>query len=104
MAVILKDGGRQMMTEYDPSTTPEQVSKLTWPGFPTTSTEFITLIAHYYRAEIARMAGWRDRIDRTSNWAITVVGAMLSVLALYPHRPSWCHPVRHDTGLTFAGD
>ena len=25
------------------------------------------------------MAGWRDRIDRTSNWAITVVGAMLSV-------------------------
>jgi uncharacterized membrane protein len=25
------------------------------------------------------MSGWRDRIDRTSNWAITVVGAMLSV-------------------------
>ena len=25
------------------------------------------------------MAGWRDRIDRTTNWAITVVAAMLSL-------------------------
>jgi uncharacterized membrane protein len=71
-----------MTTEYDPSTTEEQMLSPTWLGFPTTSTEFITLLAHYYRAEIARMAGWRDRIDRTSNWAITVVG-VLSV-SLYP--------------------
>ena len=104
MAVILKDGGRQMMTEYDPSTTPEQVSKLTWPGFPTTSTEFITLIAHYYRAEIARMAGWRDRIDRTSNWAIYGGRRNAVGLALYPHRPSWCHPVCDGTGLALARD
>jgi uncharacterized membrane protein len=62
-----KDGGRLMTIGYDPGTAPEQLSKPTWPGFPTTSTEFITLIAHYYRAEIARMAGWRDRIDRTSS-------------------------------------
>jgi uncharacterized membrane protein len=68
-----------MTIEYDSGTTPEHLSKPSWPGFPTTSTEFVTLVAHYYRAEIARMAGWRDRIDRTSNWAITVVGAMLSV-------------------------
>lgn len=25
------------------------------------------------------MAGWRDRLDRTTNWAITVVAAMLSL-------------------------
>ena len=25
------------------------------------------------------MAGWRDRIDRTTNWAITGVAAMLSL-------------------------
>jgi uncharacterized membrane protein len=49
------------------------------PVFPSTSTEFINVMAHYHRAEIARMAGWRDRIDRTTNWAITVVAAMLSV-------------------------
>lgn len=49
------------------------------PIFPSTPGEFTTVLAHYHRAEIARMAGWRDRIDRTSNWAITVVAAMLSV-------------------------
>jgi uncharacterized membrane protein len=46
---------------------------------PTTTGEYITLLAHFHRAEIARMAGWRDRIDRTSHWAITAVGAMLSL-------------------------
>ncbi len=49
------------------------------PPLPTTSSEYITSLAHYHRAEIARMAGWRDRIDRTTNWAITGGGAMLSV-------------------------
>jgi uncharacterized membrane protein len=47
--------------------------------FPSTPSEFITVFAHFHRAEIARMAGWRDRIDRTTNWAITLVAAMLSV-------------------------
>lgn len=47
--------------------------------FPSSPSEFITLFAHFHRAEIARMAGWRDRIDRTTNWAITLVAAMLSV-------------------------
>ncbi len=49
------------------------------PPLPTTSAEFITVLAHYHRAEIGRMAGWRDRIDRTTNWAITAVAAMLSL-------------------------
>lgn len=64
------------------------------PVFPSTSTEFINLIAHYHRAEIARMAGWRDRIDRTTNWAITVVAAMLSV--------SLSTPAAHHGVLIFA--
>ena len=49
------------------------------PPLPLTTPEYINTIAHYYRGEIARMSGWRDRIDRTTNWAITVVAAMLSV-------------------------
>jgi uncharacterized membrane protein len=49
------------------------------PPMPSNSSEYITALAHYHRAEIARMAGWRDRIDRTTNWAITGSGAMLSV-------------------------
>ena len=76
------------------SDTSEKLLQPTWPGFPTSSTEFITLIAHYYRAEIARMAGWRDRIDRTSNWAVTVVGAMLSV--------SLSTPTAHHGVILFA--
>lgn len=57
----------------------DQLQMSPWMGIPKTSSEHVTLVAHYYRAEMARMSGWRDRIDRTSNWAITVVGAMLSV-------------------------
>src|SRR5258708_19693514 len=57
----------------------EQSQTPPWPGIPKTSSEYVTLIAHYYRAEMGRMSGWRDRIDRTTNWAITVAGAMLSV-------------------------
>ena len=67
---------------------------LTAPVFPSTSTEFINVMAHYHRAEIARMAGWRDRIDRTTNWAITVVAAMLSV--------SLSTPTAHHGVLIFA--
>ena len=45
------------------------------PALPTTPMETINTMVHYYRGELGRMAGWRDRIDRTSNWAITVVAA-----------------------------
>src|SRR5215218_10218990 len=62
--------------------------------FPSTPSEFITIVAHYHRAEIARMAGWRDRIDRTTNWAITVVAAMLSL--------SLSTPTAHHGVLLFA--
>ncbi len=72
----------------------EQLQKSAWSGFPTTSSEFTTVLAHYYRAEMSRMAGWRDRIDRTSNWAITVAGAMLSV--------SLSTPTAHHGVLLFA--
>ncbi len=46
---------------------------------PATRAEFVNVVAHYYRGEMGRMTSWRDRVDRTSNWAITVVAAMLSV-------------------------
>src|SRR5215207_285632 len=68
--------------------------KIAAPVYPSTPNEFITVLAHYHRAEIARMAGWRDRIDRTTNWAITVVGAMLSV--------SLSTPTAHHGVVLFA--
>jgi uncharacterized membrane protein len=69
-------------------------AKIAAPVYPSTPNEFITVLAHYHRAEIARMAGWRDRIDRTTNWAITVVGAMLSV--------SLSTPTAHHGVVLFA--
>lgn len=52
---------------------PAPVGRTLSPG------ELVTTMAHFHRAEILRMTGWRDRLDRTSNWAITVVAAMLSI-------------------------
>lgn len=49
------------------------------PIFPTNSVEFVNALSHYYRGEMSRMMSWRDRLDRTTNWAITGVGAMLSI-------------------------
>jgi uncharacterized membrane protein len=64
------------------------------PPLPATTAEFINSLAHFHRAEMGRMAGWRDRIDRTSNWSITVVAAMLSV--------SLSTPTAHHGVLLFA--
>ncbi len=83
-----------MPTKNDQSTVHHLRPTITAPVFPTSSTEFINVMAHYHRAEIARMAGWRDRIDRTTNWAITVVAAMLSV--------SLSTPTAHHGVLLFA--
>jgi uncharacterized membrane protein len=64
------------------------------PHLPANGSEMVTVMVHYYRGELARMAGWRDRIDRTSNWAITVVAAMLSL--------SLSSPTSHHSVLLFA--
>lgn len=64
------------------------------PTDPITSSEFVNTMSHFHRAEIARMAGWRDRLDRTTNWALTVAAAMLSV--------SLSTPSAHHGVLLFA--
>ena len=52
------------------------------------------MIIHYYRGEIGRMTSWRDRIDRTSNWSMTVVAGLLSV--------SLSTPASHHGVVLFA--
>ncbi|AOG10923.1 DUF2270 domain-containing protein [Agrobacterium sp. RAC06] len=49
------------------------------PALPASSAEKANMIIHYYRGEIGRMTSWRDRIDRTTNWSMTVVAGLLSV-------------------------
>lgn len=35
-------------------------------------------LAHLYRGEIHRMKLWRERLDRTTNWAVLVLAALLT--------------------------
>lgn len=35
-------------------------------------------LAHLYRGEIHRMRFWRERLDRTTNWAIIIMGTILT--------------------------
>jgi uncharacterized membrane protein len=74
-----KHGEVTMNTVQEKELNPGEPERPAMPPFPATTGELINTLAHFHRAEIARMAGWRDRIDRTTNWAITVVAGMLSV-------------------------
>lgn len=38
-----------------------------------------TTLAHFYRAEVSRSTAWRNRLDTTTNWAITTAAAVLSL-------------------------
>lgn len=68
-----------MSAEFGPLILTTEIREPKGPPLPQSSSEQINAVIHYYRGEMGRMAGWRDRIDRTSNWAITVVAALLSV-------------------------
>jgi uncharacterized membrane protein len=35
-------------------------------------------LAHLYRGEIHRMKFWRERLDKTTNWAVVVMGGILT--------------------------
>lgn len=35
-------------------------------------------MAHLYRGELHRMTRWRERMDRTTNWGVTVLAAVLT--------------------------
>ena len=47
--------------------------------FAANSSEAVTVLVHFYRGELSRMISWRDRLDRTTNWAIGALAAMLSI-------------------------
>src|SRR6185369_12268714 len=83
-----------MISEKDITIRPDSSLKPGPPIFPTNSVEFGNALSHYYRGELSRMMSWRDRLDRTTNWAITGVGAMLSV--------SLSSPQSHHGVLLFA--
>ncbi|WP_232819784.1 DUF2270 domain-containing protein [Haloprofundus halophilus] len=44
-------------------------------------------MAHLYRGEIHRMKLWRERLDHTSNWAVTLIAAILTFAFSGSDRP-----------------
>ncbi|HRJ58908.1 MAG TPA: DUF2270 domain-containing protein [Anaerolineales bacterium] len=51
----------------------------TYRGYHLKSSEFVTAMVHFFRAEIQRANVWRQRLDTTTNWAVVVTGATLSI-------------------------
>ncbi|MGA7828460.1 MAG: DUF2270 domain-containing protein [Geobacteraceae bacterium] len=39
--------------------------------------ETMNALVHYYRAEVTRSLAWRERLDRTTNWAVGAAAAFL---------------------------
>jgi len=52
-----------------------------------TRSETITALAHYYRAEVQRSLAWRERLDRTTNWAVGATAAFLGFGFSHPEFP-----------------
>jgi uncharacterized membrane protein len=46
-------------------------------------------MAHLYRGEIHRMKLWRERLDRTTNWAVIVMAAIITWAFSSPNNPHY---------------
>ena len=42
------------------------------------STGLGSVAAHLYRGEVERMVGWRDRMDQTTTWAVSLTAAIIA--------------------------
>jgi len=61
---------------------------------PLSRSEQITAISHYYRAEVQRSLAWRERLDRTTNWAGATSTAFLGF--------GFAHPEIHHSIFIFG--
>ncbi|WP_123534596.1 DUF2270 domain-containing protein [Halosimplex salinum] len=50
---------------------------------------FSSVLPQFYRSEVTQAAGAQDRMDRTTNWAITVLAALVSVVFSTPRMPAY---------------
>ncbi len=40
--------------------------------------DFLSLMGHFYRGEVGRATTWRDRLDKTSNWAVVITATLIT--------------------------
>ena len=65
---------------------PSPAEKPNFEDSPLTRAEYITALAHFYRAEMYRSMVWRTRLDTTTNWAII---STLAILTASLNNPSY---------------
>ncbi|UTF54155.1 DUF2270 domain-containing protein [Natronosalvus rutilus] len=53
------------------------------------SDSLLALLPHYYRGEVSQANNAQDRIDQTTNWAITVIAALLSLVFSSREMPAY---------------
>lgn len=51
--------------------------------------DVISLLGHFYRAQMDRVTTWRGRLDQTSYWAVTVIAALLTWVFSSPGNPHY---------------
>ena len=56
----------------------------TYRGYKLRTSEFVTSMVHFFRAEVSRANVWRQRLDTTTNWAVVSTGATLSIAFSQP--------------------
>ena len=56
----------------------------TYRGYRLKTSEFVTAMVHFFRAEVHRSNVWRMRLDTTTNWAVVSTGATLSIAFSQP--------------------
>lgn len=56
----------------------------TYRGYRLKTSEFVTAMVHFFRAEVSRANVWRQRLDTTTNWAVVSTGATLSIAFSQP--------------------
>src|SRR5512138_194621 len=70
-------------TSSPPNPDPEE-PVWTYRGYRLKTSEFVTAMVHFFRAEVQRANVWRQRLDTTTNWAVVVTGATLSIAFSQP--------------------
>jgi len=74
-----------MPTPKTPPPPPEPDEPVwTYRGYRLKTSEFVTAMVHFFRAEVQRANIWRQRLDTTTNWAVVATGATLSVAFSQP--------------------
>ncbi|QFU81762.1 DUF2270 domain-containing protein [Natronorubrum aibiense] len=55
----------------------------------TDSEEFLSLLPHFYRGSVSQTVSAQDRLDRTTDWAITLIAALLSIVFASKDMPAY---------------